>query len=101
MLPPYHHMALVRAESVKHGSALHFLGELTQHLTRSDQVSVQGPIAAPMEKRAGRYRAQLMIQSSDRKQLHTLLHQIRHTAEQKTKNRNVRWSLDVDPIDVF
>ena len=52
-----------------------------------------GPIPAPMEKRAGRYRAQLLFQAKQRKYLQQLLKAL--------TTRGVRWSLDVDPQEMF
>jgi primosomal protein N' (replication factor Y) len=54
-----------------------------------------------MERRAGRYRAQLLVQSSKRVPLHTLLSQwVEQLAESKL-SKKVRWSLDVDPMDMY
>jgi primosomal protein N' (replication factor Y) len=54
-----------------------------------------------MEKRAGRYRMQLILQSSQRKALHQVLQPwIQALGNLKTGNR-VRWSLDVDPYDTY
>ena len=60
-----------------------------------------GPIPAPMAKRAGRYRAQLLIQSPQRPALHQLLSQLRQHIDQRTISRSVRWSLDVGPQEMF
>jgi primosomal protein N' (replication factor Y) len=64
-------------------------------------VDVFGPLPAPMEKRAGRYRLQLMLQSAQRKTLHQLMQPwVRALSQLRTGNR-VRWSLDVDPYDTY
>ena len=54
-----------------------------------------------MARKAGRYRAQLLLQSSDRKALHQVLHGLRPTLENEPTARKVRWSIDVDPIELF
>ena len=60
-----------------------------------------GPVPSPMERRAGRYRAQLLLVARERKTLHRLLGDwVPRLAELKS-SRKVRWSLDVDPIDLF
>ena len=64
-------------------------------------VDVWGPLPSPMEKRAGRYRAQLFIQSGNRAALHKLLHPWLSALEQSKLGRKVRWSIDVDPLDVY
>ncbi|MDO8697483.1 MAG: hypothetical protein Q7J74_10285, partial [Pseudomonas sp.] len=58
-------------------------------------------IPAPMERRAGRYRAQLLLQANARAPLHRLLSAMLPALEQMPSGRAVRWSLDVDPIDLF
>jgi primosomal protein N' (replication factor Y) len=54
-----------------------------------------------MARRAGRYRAQLLLQSGDRAALHGLLRELRPALEQDPLARKVRWSIDVDPIELF
>ena len=62
---------------------------------------VLGPVDAPMARRAGRYRAQLLLQSSDRQELHGVLADLRPLLETEPVARRVRWSIDVDPIELF
>ena len=53
-----------------------------------------------MERRAGRYRAQLLVQSAARAPLHGFLGRwVAELAEAKF-SKKVRWSLDVDPQEV-
>jgi primosomal protein N' (replication factor Y) len=54
-----------------------------------------------MARKAGRYRAQLLIQSSDRRRLHEVLADLRPALENSPVARKVRWSIDVDPIELF
>lgn len=64
-------------------------------------VDLLGPVPAPMERRAGRYRAQLLLQGNARATLHRLMDAWVPMLEQLPGGRAVRWSLDVDPIDLF
>ena len=101
--PPYSHLALLRAESPRPGAALKFLAEARDLARRIEDAEVQimDPAPAPMEKRAGRYRAQLLAQSKSRKGLHAFLGGwVERLSESKT-GRRVRWSLDVDPVDMY
>ena len=67
----------------------------------AEQIELLGPIPAPMERRAGRYRAQLLVQSEHRRALHRFLQSwILRLSELKI-GRKVRWSLDVDPLDLL
>jgi len=64
-------------------------------------VEVLGPVPAPMERRAGRYRAQLLLQASGREHLHPLVSHLIPRLETLKSARRVRWSLDIDPVDMF
>jgi primosomal protein N' (replication factor Y) len=102
-LPPYCFFALFRAEAVAREAPLNFLQQVRE-LAASyalDGVELFGPITAPMERRAGRYRAQLLLQSHARTALHKLLARLAPEAEDLKTGRKVRWSLDVDPLDMF
>ena len=54
-----------------------------------------------MTRKAGRYRAQLLIRAEQRKTLHHALQQLCQQAEQHPLRNKVRWSIDVDPADMF
>jgi len=106
-LPPFSHLALLRAEAQKPGQAEAFLDDacnLAEQLLDQLQlngVELLGPVPAPMERRAGRYRAQLLLQGNARATLHRLMDAWVTLLEQLPGGRAVRWSLDVDPIDLF
>ena len=80
----------------KGGESERLLGELGL-----SGIELLGPVPAPMERRAGRYRAQLLVQASARAPLHRLLNSWMLALEQMPSGRAVRCSLDVDPIDLF
>lgn len=102
--PPYSHIALLRAESTKATAALDFLRIVRAEgirCARGTDVVVMEPVPSPMERRAGRYRAQLLIQSAQRAALHAVLHCVLDRLTKQKAGRRVRWSLDVDPIDLY
>ncbi len=101
-LPPYSHLALLRAEAPAPTIATEFLLQcraLAQGLAESG-VQLLGPVPAPMERRAGRYRAQLLVQSARRPQLHRLLASWVSVLRTLPRRGGLRWSLDVDPQDL-
>jgi len=100
--PPFGYFALIRAESVHQAQALQFLRTSKADLEKQNRdVNVMDAIAAPMEKRAGLFRAQLLLTANKRSSLnHALNHWINHDLENMKLNR-VRWSIDVDPIDLY
>ncbi len=102
-LPPFSAMALLRAEAVDATLPQQFLLEARQLAQRPGAAGVRllGPLPAPMERRAGRFRAQLLLQAPERAGLHRLLqHWVPQLGRLPTARR-VRWSLDVDPMDTL
>lgn len=102
-LPPARHLAILRCESVDSNAAQVFLEQAAAASDQPDKKNIElfGPIPAPMERRAGRYRYQVMLQSDDRRALHQLLSWWVPQLQQLLSARKVRWSIDVDPYDTF
>ncbi|MDH3778013.1 MAG: primosomal protein N', partial [Gammaproteobacteria bacterium] len=101
--PPYTRLALIRSAAHQRDDAIRFLDVAQRSLQPhcGDQLRVLGPVDAPMARKAGRHRAQLLLQSTDRRTLHILLRELRLVLEQDPAARKVRWSIDVDPIELF
>ena len=100
-LPPHGYLALFRAEAPNPQAPAAFLDGVRAQLGRPAAVSVLGPIPAPMEKRAGRFRAQLLLMARERRDLHALLRAVVPRLDGLPEARRVRWSLDVDPQEMF
>jgi primosomal protein N' (replication factor Y) len=101
-LPPYVNLALLRAEATAADAPTRFLDEalrLAKEMATAG-VTLLGPIPSPMERRAGRYRAQLLVQATQRSELHRLLDAWLPPLSQLPAGRKVRWSLDVDPMEM-
>ncbi len=104
--PPFGYMTLWRAESAHPGAAIDFLqyiSQIGQNIVKNRgyrEVEIMDPVSSPMEKLAGRYRAQLLVQSNQRKPLHNLLSLWLSEIETSPQTRIVRWSLDVDPMEM-
>ena len=96
-LPPFGYQALIRAEANYPSYPNDFLFQLSQLNLPSCELA--GPIPAAMEKKAGKYRYHLIVQSTDRKQLHQAILQILAFVPTLAVAKKVRWTLDVDPID--
>ena len=104
-LPPYAAMAVFRADATdaqRVESALQALRVLARTLpeVQNGQVSVHGPVAAPLPRRASRFRFQLALMSADRSTLHKVVGALRAAAD-KTDRRHVRIGVDIDPIDLY
>jgi len=101
-LPPYAHLALLRAEATTRSATWAFLEQAAGRLQAdAGSVAVLGPIPALRERLDGRYRAQLLLQCSERPPLHGLLRRGLPELDVLPEARRVRWSLDVDPIDLY
>jgi len=101
--PPFTRLALLRSAAHRQADAHHFLDVARRHIEKraSAALRILGPVDAPMGRKAGRYRAQLLLQSSDRATLHNTLRYLRPAPELDPAARKVRWSIDVDPIELF
>lgn len=99
-LPPFAYLAMLRADALEPGSAMTFLRHAADTL-RGLRVDIMGPVPAPMERRANRYRAQLLLRCAHRAQLQALL--AKHVPELQSLPgaRKLRWSVDVDPLDLY
>jgi primosomal protein N' (replication factor Y) len=100
-LPPYSHLALLRAESPHGGAALAFLRAARAKAQPPNGVQLMDPVPSPMERRAGRWRAQLLVQSGKRAPLHEFLDGWVRALGGLKEAKRVRWSLDIDPADLY
>jgi primosomal protein N' (replication factor Y) len=98
--PPYARLALLRADAPERTDALSFLQAAREVSPNVPGVRLLGPVASVMERRAGRYRAQLLVESPQRATLHRFLTAWLPQVEALPDARRVRWSVDVDPLDV-
>jgi len=102
-LPPFASLALLRADATDPVRPATFL-DAAKTLVPADTggtVELWGPVPAPMERRAGRFRAQLMLQSRDRAALQKLLNRWVPALAELEAAKKVRWSIDVDPQEIL
>ena len=99
--PPYSRLAAVRDSAPSAAAALEFLSAARRVARPPRAVRILGPVPAAMAKRAGRYHAQLLIESAERNALHRFLDGWIDDIEQLREGRRVRWALDVDPLELF
>ncbi len=101
-LPPYSYQVMFRAETKSPSQARNFLRAVRTLIDAEDQqIQCLGPIAAPMEKRQGFYRAQLLLQAENRQILQRKLQSVLPSIETHKLSRQVRWSVDVDPVEMI
>ena len=101
LLPPFRYAALIRCESKSQEQNQEFLQQHAQALRQISEnlIDIWGPIPAPMERKAGRYQAHMVLLSQDRARLHfyirawwqNMLHQ---------KPSTMKLTLDIDPQEL-
>ena len=102
-LPPFSHLALLRADAQAPEPPMELLRRarlLAQDLGVTG-VQLLGPAPAPMERRAGRYRAQLLVECEERRVLQRFLGPWVEALRGLPRPGGLRWSLDVDPLDML
>ena len=97
LLPPYTHLAIIRCESHKLADIYNFLTDLIPEQLPSG-IQLLGPVPAPLERIAGKYRYQLHIQGKSRNELQGYLGQLVDYISKSKLTSKIRWSLDIDPV---
>lgn len=98
-LPPFHYLAVIRAQGKAIASVLKFLHATKDHI-QINPVTVMGPAPAPMPRKANQHRMQLLVKSPSRKALKSSLTQLREWLTINKLSNGIRWNVDVDPMDL-
>ncbi|HEX4152890.1 MAG TPA: primosomal protein N' [Steroidobacteraceae bacterium] len=100
--PPYSRLALLRAEARDRDGLDAYLREAAARARKAADgtVRVLGPAAALMARRADHFRAHLLIESPSRGPLQHFLAAWLRELESLPGPKGVRWSIDVDPLEV-
>ena len=101
--PPFARVAVLRAEAARSDVPMAFLDRAREVAIALAVrgVEVLGPATAPMERRAGLHRAQLLLHAPSHSPLQRLLARWIPAVEDLPEARKVRWSIDVDPLELF
>jgi primosomal protein N' (replication factor Y) len=108
-LPPYSYQALVHAEGKSLDKAIQFLSALKGRLKAQGLIKqglrVYDPVPKSMVRVAGLERAQLVVESDDRRQLQDVLEAIdcalRDGSQGRiSKGEKIRWLIERDPISI-
>jgi primosomal protein N' (replication factor Y) len=96
--PPFTHQALLRAEAPRLQTALEFLrGAIVAARDIANSVTLYDPVPAAMPRRAGRERAQLLVQCESRARLQQFLGE--WCSKLEGGSSSARWIIDVDPLE--
>jgi primosomal protein N' (replication factor Y) len=96
--PPFVFEAALRAEAPKLDAAMKFLKAAASSVTAPDEVAVFDPVPHLLTRRADFERAQIVLQSRSRQALQEYLKELSERLFESAP-RQVRWHLDVDPIE--
>ena len=98
-MPPFGFLALIRVDGPSPEASARQAEEIAQQLRRHVRdVRVLGPAPAPRHRVNRRYREQILLASASRKPLHQALADAREHWQRNPPPRNLRISIDVDPI---
>lgn len=101
VLPPFAHFAIFRAEAYEEQQAVNFLTQIKINcLALSDLVEILGPVPALITKRKGLYCHHLLLKAAQRAPLQESLKLILKRMEEFALHTKVKWTLDVDPVEV-
>ena len=96
-LPPYMYQALLRAEAPELANAIGFL-EAARDCSAHEAITINDPIPMTMTRVHNVDRAQLLIESASRPALQGFLKE--WLAQLRAMKSRVKWSLEVDPLDI-
>ncbi|MEO8836801.1 MAG: primosomal protein N', partial [Caldimonas sp.] len=108
-LPPYSHLAVLRAEAKTVEAARAFLlaAEAAGHaLAESGDVMIYAPVPLEVARVADVERMQMLVESASRRSLQAMLHawlpalDALHGARGAGAPRILRWAIDVDPLTI-
>ncbi|AMO57884.1 hypothetical protein GZ77_12610 [Endozoicomonas montiporae] len=103
-LPPCGYLAVFRTESAYTQDGQALLQQLRhlvlEHFGGAASLTPLGPLPAIMEKRQGRFRQQLLLQSGERAPLHRALKYLVDYLDRLKLPKHLRWTLDVDPQEM-
>ncbi len=100
-LPPFVSFAILRAEAMSAELPKQFLSKVRDLLNQKSipDVKILGPLPAAMERKAGKFRQQVVVRSENRSSINNLFRNAMLTIESDKLAGKVRWSLDVDPYE--
>lgn len=102
LLPPYTYQAIFRGEAHILHNAMHELNQIKKILEKIKPKDIElfGPMPAPMEKKSGKFRAQLLLQAQSRSKLNQTISECLSLSQQLKKTSKSRWHLEIDPIEL-
>jgi primosomal protein N' (replication factor Y) len=99
-LPPFAHFALLRAEA-KDAAKLDAFLAVAAASVDDGRILAHGPMPAPMPRRGGLMRAQILLEAAERAAMQEFLARWIEPLRERPEGKSLRWSIDVDPVDLY
>ena len=99
-LPPLRHEVAIHADCPEQDVASDFLQDIKKSIAKSNELSIVGPLPAIIEKKNNRFRQKLILISKEREPLHKKLTEIEKFISRNKLPRGLKWSIDVDPLNM-
>ncbi len=108
LVPPFSSFALWRVESRKPEEGLRLLRKIKQHgdslrasMKLESSIQIMDPVLSPVIRIDEWHRFQLLVNATARTQLHQILKQWIDWVENIPTSPKLRWSLDIDPMEMY
>ncbi|MFA0439425.1 primosomal protein N' [Vibrio sp. 10N.286.49.C2] len=103
-LPPFSFLTLIRSEANNPADVETFLRQvrysIEAHPLFDNSCLILGPTPAPIAKRAGKARWQLILQVPSRSVMQRIISSAKPVIAQLPLAKKVRWSMDIEPQDL-
>lgn len=102
-MPPAGHLVILRTDCADADYGEKFLQSLRERCTPDLPVEARliGPLPSPMQRRAGKYRCQLLLCAPSRGIAQAAATRLVALAEELPARHGLGWSIDIDPQDLF
>jgi primosomal protein N' (replication factor Y) len=102
-MPPTGKLLMLRTDSADVETGEQFLTALRQRAEPqlAPNAKLIGPLPSPMQRRAGKFRSQLLVTVDSHKSAQYMAALLVSIAESLPIKRGMKWSIDVDPQDTF
>ena len=102
-MPPAGKLLMLRTDSADIDTGEQFLIALRQQAepNLTPNTKLIGPLPSPMQRRAGKFRSQLLVTVNSHKSAQYMASLLVSIAESLPIKRGMKWSIDVDPQDTF
>ena len=98
-LPPFSSVAILRASSPKKSNNVNFLNKARKYLEENTNCECVGPLPDIVSKVRGNFRHSLLLKAQTMLTLHKNTQNLVEQQIDRQRRLDVRWSVDLNPID--